>query len=220
VRYPVGGRSHLSVKIGPVTAIYHITHVQNLRRILAESGLHCDRSAQQLKSVNIGHMHIKQRRLNRVVPLGPGGTVGDYVPFYFAPRSPMLYAISRGAVEGYLDGQQPVIYLCSTVESIVKARLHWVFTEGHADMGFTDFFDDLKHLDKIDWDLMQAKYWNDTDDDPDRKRRRQAEFLVHHFFPWELVSYIGVYNRPVAEAVGEMVRGPIPQVRIEPGWYY
>ena len=51
-------------------------------------------------------------------------------------------------------------------------------------MRFTDFFDDLKDLDKIDWDLMQSRYWNDTNDDPDRKRRRQAEFLVHEFFPW------------------------------------
>ena len=96
----------------------------------------------------------------------------------------MLYAIDRGAVEGYVDGQRPVIYLCSTAEAVRKARLRWVFTEGHADMRFTDFFDDLKDLDKIDWDLMQSRYWNDTNDDPDRKRRRQAEFLVHEFFPW------------------------------------
>jgi hypothetical protein len=203
-----------------VTEIYHITHVKNLQRIVAEGGLCCDRSAQELKSVNIGHMHIKERRLRRAVPLGPKGTVGEYVPFYFAPRSPMLYVISRGGVEGYADGEPPVIYLCSTAETVRKAGLRWVFTEGHADMDYTDFFDDLKDLGKIDWDLMQAKYWHDTNDDPDRKRRRQAEFLVHEFFPWELVSYIGVYDGSIAETVGEIIKARIPKVEVQRGWYY
>jgi hypothetical protein len=203
-----------------VPDIYHITHMKNLKRIIEEGGLHCDRKAQDLKSVNIGHQHIKQRRLNRPVPLAPKGTVGDYVPFYFASRSPMLYVISRGGVEGYSDGQKPVIYLRSTAEAVERAGLRWVFTEGHADMDYTDFFDDLKDLNKIDWALMQAQYWNDTNDDPDRKRRRQAEFLVHNFFPWELVSYIGVYDRSIAETVGEVIKGGNPEVGIQRGWYY
>jgi hypothetical protein len=192
----------------------------NLKRIIAEGGVHCDRSAQELKSVNIGHMHIKERRLNRVVPLGPKGTVGEYVPFYFAVRSPMLFAINSGGVEGYKDGEKPVVYLRSTVEAVQIAGLRWVFTEGHADMNFTDFFDDLKDLDKVDWPLMRAKYWNDTNDDPDRKRRRQAEFLVHKFFPWELISYIGVYDRSIAETVGGIIEGGNPSIGIERGWYY
>ena len=203
-----------------MTAIYHITHVNNLQRIFAEGGLRCDRDAQKLKSVNIGHRHIKERRMNRRVPVGPGGTVGDYVPFYFAPRSPMLYAIQGGMVEGYAEGQKPVIYLRSTIEAVTEAGLRWVFTEGHADMLFTDFFDDLKDLDKVDWALMQARYWHDTNDDPDRKRRRQAEFLVHEFFPWELVSYIGVYDRSIAEQAGGIIKGGGPEVGIELGWYY
>lgn len=132
----------------------------------------------------------------------------------------MLYVISRGGVEGYAEGQDPVVYLCSTAEAVKKARLRWVFTEGHADIGYTDFFDDLKDLDKIDWNLMKATYWHDTDDDPDRKRRRQAEFLVHEFFPWELVSYVGVYDRSTAESVSKLLEKCGPEVGVEPGWYY
>jgi len=88
--------------------------------------------------------------------VGPRGTVGDYVPFYFAPKSPMLFAISRGNVAGYTAGQQPVTYLCSSTEAVHAAGLGWVFTEGHADMEYTDFFDDFRDLDKIDWNLMKA----------------------------------------------------------------
>ena len=132
----------------------------------------------------------------------------------------MLFAISRGAVEGYAEGQNPVIYLCSTVETVQQARLRWVFTEGHADMDYTDFFDDLKDLDKVDWALMKQRYWNDTNDDPDRKRRRQAEFLVHDFFPWELVNYVGVFDDKAAHAVDLILQKGNPPVGVERGWYY
>ena len=170
--------------------------------------------------MNIGHKHIKERRLARPVPVGPKGTVGDYVPFYFAPKSPMLFAISRGAVDGYTAGQQPVIYLCSSTEEVDTVKLRWVFTEGHADMAYTNFFDDFKDLDKIDWPLMSSKYWNDTDEYPDRKRRRQAEFLVHHFFPWPLVRKIVVFDDANAQRVSNILRGQPPAIEINRDWYY
>ena len=170
--------------------------------------------------MNIGHTHIKATRLNRNVPVGPRGTVGDYVPFYFAPRSPMLLAISRGNVEGYTAGQQPVIYLCSSTEAVDAAKLRWVFTEGHADMGYTDFFDDFENLEKIDWKLMTAKYWNAIPEDPDRSRRRQAEFLVKTFFPWKLVKQIAVYGNATAKMVNDILAGGPPPIVIQQGWYY
>ena len=200
--------------------IYHITHVNNLPGIIANGRLICDRAAQDLKLVNIAHNNIKERRLRKPVPVGPGGTVGDYVPFYFAPLSPMLYAIFKNQVAGYTAGQQPVIYLCSSTEAVHTANCRWVFTEGHAVMDFTDFFDDFKDLRRIDWPLMQAKYWFATDAQPDRSRRRQAEFLVHHFFPWNLVTKIVVYDAASAKAVSDILKGQAPPVEIKRGWYY
>lgn len=145
------------------------------------------------------------------------------MPFYFAPRSPMLYAIYRGAVEGYTGGQSEVVHLISSAEAVRDAGLAWVFTDGHAEMApLTEFYDDLRDLDKIDWPLMNARYWHDTDDDPDRKRRRQAEFLVHNFFPWELVSGIGVCDHSaeltVRKAVGNAAHEP--ELRVAREWYY
>ncbi len=205
-----------------MTAIYHITHVNNLAGILKEDGLRCDRAALALKSVQIGHQHIKARRMVRQVPLPPGGTLGDYVPFYFAPRSPMLYVINSGRVEGYDGGQQPVIHLRTSAESVAEAEVDWVFTEGHAEMAFTDFYNDLEDLDKIDWPVMRSRYWFDTDEHPDRKRKRQAEFLVHQFFPWELVEYIGVYGKGIEEQVQRLLAKSkhAPQIGVERGWYY
>jgi len=48
------------------------------------------------------------------VPLAPYGCVADYVPFYFAPRSPMLYKLHKGGVPNYTGGQDPLVYLVSS----------------------------------------------------------------------------------------------------------
>ena len=86
-----------------MTDIFHITHIRNLQNIINDGGLWCDRvvSQRNLAHVSIAHQHIKDRRAQKNVPIPPHGVVADYVPFYFAPRSPMLYSISRGNVEGY-----------------------------------------------------------------------------------------------------------------------
>lgn len=165
--------------------IYHITHIDNLESILSEGGLlaYNIMLETQTNYTNIAYQNIQDRRATNDVPCGGGGVLHDYVPFYFAPRSPMPYTISRGNVENYTQGQAAVIHLVSSIENIEAEDLCFVFTDGHAVMTFTDFFDDLNYLGAIDWDVMESRYWNDTNEDNDRKRRRQAEFLVRYFFP-------------------------------------
>ena len=204
--------------------VYHITHVQNLSSILERGGLLSDAKMEEsgIESVGIAHQHIKERRARRSVPVCRQGTLADYVPFYFAPRSPMLYAIHRGAVEGYDDGQRSILHLTSTAELVVQSGLPFAFTEGHAEIAFSEFFDGLESLNKIDWVVMHSRYWNDTNEDSDRKRRRQAEFLVHDFFPWTLVTGIGVIGSRMASEVGAALRqcDHQPEVVVERGWYY
>lgn len=134
----------------------------------------------------------------------------------------MLYSIHGGFVEQYREGQRPVIHLTSSAESVAAAGLAFTFTEGHAELAYSSFYEDLAELDKVDWQVMKSKWWNDTVEDMDRKRRRQAEFLVHDFFPWELVSRIGVIDSGVAEQVNEILQGAAhrPTVAVERSWYY
>ncbi|MCH8963013.1 MAG: DUF4433 domain-containing protein, partial [Bacteroidetes bacterium] len=176
------------------TLIYHITHVDNLQRILTEGGLWCkaEQIARTVEYQNIAHQNIQDRRATTPVSCGPGGVLHNYVPFYFAPRAPMLYAIHNGRVQGYTGGQTAVVHLVSSVERIVEAQLPFVFTDGHGTVAYTSFFEHLDDLTKIDWKVMQARYWNNTLQDSDRKRRRQAEFLIHTFCPWERLLGIGV----------------------------
>jgi hypothetical protein len=87
-------------------------------------------------------------------------------------------------------------------------------------MDYTDFFDDFADLNKIDWKIMKEKYWRDTDEDGDRCRRRQAEFLVHNFFPWRLVSEVGVCNTATAQQVTEILRNRRIPISVKGDWYY
>lgn len=171
---------------------------------------------------NIAHTDIQDRRSRQRVPCGREGHLHDYVPFYFAPRSPMLCAIHHGRVAGYTGSQSDVVYLISSVEHVVAAGLPFVFTDGHAVIFLSNFYADVARLDRIDWNLMESRYWNDTEDDPDRKRRRQAEFLVFHSFPLNLITEVSVINQSAVNRIRALLDGSrvnIP-VTTRPNWYF
>jgi ssDNA thymidine ADP-ribosyltransferase, DarT len=207
------------------TSIYHVTHLRNLRSIIDAGGLMA-KNALDLRQINyadIAHQSIQDRRAIVRVPCGAEGVLHDYVPFYFAPRSPMLYTIKMGNVEGYQEGQNPVIYFVCEAESISSTGIEFAFTDGHAIMGYSSFYNDLNVLDDvIDWNVMKTNYWADTDEDGDRKRRRQAEFLVHQICPWHLIREIGVNNSQMKGKVEELLQNVnyCPPVRVYSSWYY
>jgi hypothetical protein len=93
--------------------IYHITHVENLRDIIAAGGLVSDAEmiARGGPAAAIGMSSIKRRRVEQL-ELGchPGTKVGDYVPFYFCPRSIMLFVIycANHPELTYRGGQGPI----------------------------------------------------------------------------------------------------------------
>jgi ssDNA thymidine ADP-ribosyltransferase, DarT len=206
------------------TDIFHITCVSNLTSILSKGGLYAKNQHQQkdINYIDIAYQSIQDRRANTQVPCGARGNLHDYVPFYFAPRSPMLYAIHGGNVNNYPHGQESIIHLVSNVQNIQQASCRFVFTDGHGTVRLTQFFDELNDLDKIDWDVMKAKFWNNVDEDMDRSRRRQAEFLVHQSLSWNLVTHIGVINDEMKIHVEQILQDSThrPTVVIRRNWYY
>ncbi|MFC5830034.1 DUF4433 domain-containing protein [Nonomuraea insulae] len=205
--------------------IYHFTHVNNLSQILKDGVLLSDShvQARQKLAVEIGDLDVKNRRRSMKVMRPPGGCPADYVPFYFAPRSPMLYVISKGSVEQYQEGQGPLIYLVSSVDRIVSERLDWVFTDGNCASGITEYFDDLAKLEQaVDWPLMESRLWNNTAEDPDRMRRRMAEFLVHHRVPWRCFLGIATKTKKIEKEVKEILDGKSDSIYVgtRSDWYY
>jgi hypothetical protein len=171
--------------------------------------------------VSIAYQDLKLKRSTWPVLVGPGGTLADYVPFYYAPRSPMLYVIAGGYVSGYGGGQAEVAHLVVEADALA-ARGDFAITDGHAATALTQQFDDYARLDHIDWDVMRATYWRDTDDDGDRKRRRQAEFLARESVPFAAVEQIAV----MTESLAELVDGALadashrPHIVVRRDWYY
>jgi ssDNA thymidine ADP-ribosyltransferase, DarT len=205
------------------TRIIHMTHTANLAAIAGGGCLRCTAQLRVMGAgfTNIAYTSIQVQRAAKVVPCGPGGRLHDYVPFYFTTRSPMLYTINRGNVpcDG---GQSALLHLVTTAQAVEQAGLGFAFTDGHGIMSYTQFFDDLARLDEIDWPLIGSRYWSDTSEDGDRKRRKQAEFLVHQQLPWELVMGITVQTDGKRLEVEGLLAGAAhrPPVIVNPSWYY
>ena len=208
------------------TRIYRLIHVDTLPTLLARGALHAPNAtpADGRTYRSIHNAEVQANRRAKPVPCGPRGTVHDYVPFYFGARSVMLLNLKTGRVPGYAEGQAPLIYLVSTAQAVAAAGCGFVFTDGHGLASFTDWFDDLAHLDAVDWRLLAAKYWNDMPDDNDRQRRKQAEFLVWQSLDWSLLHGIGVLTEDAKAYVeGILTRFPTVKqvpVKVLPQWYY
>lgn len=205
--------------------IYHIAHVDRLPAIVANSSLLCDGEIQRRapSGTTIGMSDIKRRRLiELVLSSHPDLHVGDCVPFYFCPRSVMLYLIHQGNHPelDYRGGQGPVIHFQSDLHAVVnwadQQNRRWAFTLSNAGSYFFEDRCDLAHLNQIDWSAVQARDWRKC------KEGKQAEFLLEQSFPWQLVERVGVCSRGVYQQVVHALpaNGHRPTVGIHTDWYY
>ena len=204
--------------------IYHIVHVDRLASIVSDGFLWCDAEVQQRArpGPTIGMSDIKQRRLTSRLDCHPDLRVGDCVPFYFCPRSVMLYVIhmTNHAALVYRGGQDPIVHLEADLREVVdwgdRDGRRWAFTLSNAGSVYFEDRCDLAHLDQIDWQAVGARNWRDC------KEGKQAEFLVEHSFPWALVRRVGVRSRLVCEQARSAMRAADhrPAVQRMPDWYY
>lgn len=149
--------------------------------------------------------------------------VGDCVPFYFCPRSVMLYLIHMGNHPelSYRGGQESIVHLEADLRRAVawaKGRgRRWAFTLSNAGALYFEDRCDLSELEEIDWEAIRAQDWRQ------HKEGKQAEFLIERQFPWALVSRIGVqsqnaYHQAIADI--QAAKNHKPRVEIMQNWYY
>lgn len=206
--------------------IYHIVHIDRLPSIAAEGWLWCDAVVvQQPRSgTTIGMQDLKARRLTLPLASRPGLMVGGCVPFYFCPRSIMLYLLHMGNHPNlqYRGGQRPIVHLeadlLDTVEWAEQCGMRWAFTLSNAASRYFSDRCSLSQLVEINWEAVGAHQWSAQ---PIREGK-QAEFLLERCYPWRLVSRIGVHSRemvhPVSLAMQEAEYRPVIEVRRD--WYY
>lgn len=200
------------------TYIYHITDVANLPGILAEGGLLSDaRMAQRNPGVVIGYDHIKLRRLKELrVDCCGNRFVGEFVPFYFCPRSPMLFVVNQGRTGRPAGCQDRIVHLVSTVAVGMASGKEWAISSGNAGANHASFRAELEALDELDWESIQATQWQG------RTHPKSAEFLVGDFFPWTGIRGIACLNSKVANEVTSMLKQAVhqPKVAVKRDWYY
>lgn len=207
--------------------LYHITLAENLPGMIQAGGLWSDaeRIRRKLDTRLIGMSGIKLRRLEELtVDCHPDTKVGEYVPFYFCPRSVMLFILHRGNHPDidYRGGQGNIVHLRADLHATVawaKAnRQRWAFSDRNAGAYIADFFARLDQLDRINWEAVNSADFRS----PTVKEGKQAEFLLHGFFPWTLIEGIGVHNQSMADTVVRHCRAAEhrPPVAIKSSWYY
>lgn len=205
--------------------LYHILHVDRLPSIVAGDRLLCDALMldRQGTGTTIGMGKIKQRRLNLRVETHPGLMVGACVPFYFCPRSVMLYLIHQAnhADLAYRGGQGPIVHLELDLRRVVKWAekhgLRWTFTLSNAGSFYFEERTASDDLGDINWEAVWVRHWAGPLMDG-----KQAEFLVEREVAWKLVSRIGVHSNAVGQRALRAIAGAShqPPVEVISDWYY
>ena len=203
--------------------LFRITHVANLPWLLA-NGLHCPNSrATDPKFVAIGNPDLIVNRARRRVTTPPGGTLADYVPFYFTPKSLMLFNINTGYNGITLRPNEEIAILVSSCQAMHDNGVSLLFTDRHAYTATAAWSGDPADLAvMIDWDILRRHDFGRDDDYPDKTERYQAEALAHRHVPPAALLGIGCWSEAVKAAIAGQVgvAGLALKVLVRPGWYF
>ena len=146
-------------------------------------------SASGIGYANIAHEGAQGARAAKLVLNPPGGNVHDYVPFYFAPRSPMLFAINGGRVHGCDLRQADIVHFETNIDLVTRHGEPFLFYDCNATLAYSNAYTNLDHLNKIAWDLITeqpqldgyCQFWMDKPSDPkyvNRREKRMAENYI------------------------------------------
>lgn len=202
--------------------IWRIVHKDNLAWHL-QNGLHCQNSISSNSNFQpIGNSELIQRRTLRSVPIAPGGTLSDYVPFYFTPFSPMMYCIHTGRGDVPKQLNEDILILVSSLPTLTQKGVPFIFTDRHAYTQLARYFDDVQHLREVDWPLLQARNFKRNPDDPEQFERYQAEALVYKHMPVSALIGVICYTDKVKQTVQSQIAATGLQlpVHIMQGWYF
>lgn len=210
--------------------IYRLTHIDNIPHILQFGITHRNSQNQNPNFKTIGDISLIETRNEKKVKVDNGDLsinvpeiiLGDFIPFYFGVRMPMLYVTQNGGnFVTHATPAQDIIYMVCSLVSIIKSVKVYYFSDGHATNDFTAFYDSTKidELTKIiDWEAVTAQYWG-SNDNLNLKRKKQAEFLTSDDIASNLIIGFGCYNK-IAE--GKLLEIGIPgnKIKIIPNAYY
>ncbi len=207
-----------------------MTHIGNIPHILQHGINHTHSVNRNPDFVAIGDLSLIHTRDARQVRVDNGDmnleapliTLGNFIPFYFGIKIPILYVIQNGG--NFVIDATPapdIIYLVCSVERIIEKQENYYFSDGHATDSLTTFYDSSKVNDLpkiVDWNAVKASYWGGQDN-LNIKRKKQAEFLVSEDLSPDLILGFGCYNEAVKTTLTELGIDK-DKIKVIPNAYY
>jgi hypothetical protein len=203
--------------------IFRITHIGNIEWIL-NNGLHCNNSpTKDPNFVQIGNPDLIDKRAARVVPAPTGGTLDDYIPFYFTPFSPMLYNIKTGWNGIQKRPMREIVILTSTLHDLALNNVGFTFTDRHAYLQLARFSSQLAELAAwIDWKILRARDFARDPNDPGKFERYQAEALALGHVPLPALNGVVCHGAEEEAHLRDLVQnaGVEFSVAARPNWFF
>jgi len=202
--------------------IFRITHVRNLPWIL-EHGVHCRASeVRDPEFINIGNPELIERRRSRHVPIPPGGTLEEYVAFYFTPHSPMLLNIKTGYGNIPQRKSAEIAIVVSSLKQLETVGVPYVFTDRHAYLQTAEFYSSRDDLHAVDFALLRQGNFARDPEDPGKMERYQAEALAYGCVPVEALVGIACYTDSIKQEIDTLAKDLTVGLKVfaRPGWYF
>ena len=200
--------------------IFRITHVENLAWILSNGVHHSSSNAQDPNFIQIGNPDLIGKRARRIVPVPPGGTLDDYIPFYFTPFSPMLYNIRTGWGGIRQRPMRDIVILVSSLHELIRHGVPFLITDRHAYLAMAEFSGDLAHLSRLDWKILQRRDFQRDARDLGKLERYQA--LVHQHLPAGVLTGIICHGPAEENRIREMMHNLVVDCPLatRPSWFF
>lgn len=197
---------------------FRLTHIDNIQYIMSHGLVRSVSTLRDENYVSIGDVQVIQIRKDRKYH---GYCLSDYMPFYFGPRSPMLYVIQHGFNGVRKVAPENIVYCVVRIEDIIKNDVGCIFTDGHALSSLTNYYgkNELSILDSfVKYDDVYSAYWN-SEMDIDLKRRKEAELLINDDLPVQYIRGFVVYNETAkTRLINIGVAAEL--IVVKPGFYF
>lgn len=175
--------------------LYHMTHYNNLSRILEFGILSDELIRQEGIAINDISDHEVQERRENLEERIYGRRIHEYAAFYVNPRNPMLFR--RREIQAH-------IVILAISKNVLHNHEH-VFTDGNAASSATLFSASSSVLKNAE-EVLLGDYWTDYEDG---KRRRCAEVLVYPSVEPEFIDHIICRNVAVKRHLESQTTLPV-----------
>jgi hypothetical protein len=201
-----------------------MTHIENIPHILRHGITHRNSPNANPDYITIGDKCLIATRRTLEVQIENGGTIilGDFIPFYFGIKMPMLTVVQHGW--HFVEKATPpkdIVYLACAITKIIESDKTYFFSDGHVTDTLTKFYDksQIKNLpDILNWTAIKSRYWA-GEENLMLKNKKQAEFFVEKDLSPDYITGFLCYDEQSKQIlVDKGVDGE--KITVQPRAYY